>query len=162
MNTAPTETSSLTDMFSDTTDKIEAIANATLESGNNVALLAQDNASLREQVSSMQEILSTMQTTISSAPPNNSSHRRNTNSSNRNRARGGGRNRTRTRTPRGFDDNNKHYCHTHGLTRTPYHTSQNCREPDPGHKKEATFGNKMNGSTLKCHLLNSVQDTEEE
>ena len=160
-NTAPTDISSVTDMFSQTTDKIEAIANATLESGNQVAFLAQENVNLRAQVSSMQAILADMQTSLSSGQSSNTNIN-NTSSNNNNDNNRARRGKMRNRNPRGFNANSHHYCHTHGLTRTPHHTSQNCRFPDPGHKKEATFWNKMNGSKLKCHLAQSTQATEDE
>lgn len=36
------------------------------------------------------------------------------------------------------------YCHTHGLCA---HNGYNCKEPAAGHKKEATYFNRMNGNT---------------
>ena len=75
----------------------------------------------------------------------------------RQRARGRGTGRIHEMQPRGFDASSKHYCYTHGLTRSPHHTSQNCRETDPGHKKEAIFYNRMGGYKLKCNLANNVQ-----
>ena len=45
---------------------------------------------------------------------------------------------------------------SHGLTRTPYHMSDNCREPGPNHKRKATFTNPMGGTDYKCHLANST------
>ena len=140
--TAVTTTSTLTDVFSDTNEKISAIANATLESGTQVAFLAQENEMLKKQVSDMQTILSQMQETVQ-ATDNPNSYRPPTRQYKGKRT---------ARKPRGFDPNSKHYCWSHGLTRTPYHTSQTCREPEPGHIKTATFGNRKKGSNLRCHL----------
>ena len=39
------------------------------------------------------------------------------------------------------------YCHSHGRLRSKNHTSQNCKNCKPGHKKEATLSNKMGGET---------------
>ncbi len=39
------------------------------------------------------------------------------------------------------------YCHTHGAT---VHTSWWCKKPKDGHQYEATFQNKMGGSTKNC------------
>ena len=51
------------------------------------------------------------------------------------------RRRQRRRIPR------DKYCWTHGRTG---HTGTQCRERDEGHKEEATFENKMGGSTHGC------------
>ena len=150
-----TEPSTITDAsYPTTTDKIDAIANATLESGQQMLLLAQENDELRQQVSKMQTILGKMQTTLddkdnSSQPPS------------KKQSQG---KRSRNPNPRGFDTNSKHYCWTHDLTRTPYHTSKNCREPEPNHKRDATFTNRMKGNSYKCHLANSAtqEDTKDE
>ena len=160
--TQPTDSSTITDMFTDTSDKIEAIANATIESGSQVAFLSQENTDLRAQVNTMQDILHAMQNNLTgsdthttSTPPPHIPY------PSRGRGRGRGRGRSRTRLPRGFDANSKHYCHTHGLTRTPYHISSNCRETEPGHKKDASFNNRMGGSTFRCHLAQNAQADEQ-
>ena len=62
--TSPTDTSTITDFYSETTEKINAIANATIESGTHVANLARENDSLREQLNAMNRILTSMQCTI--------------------------------------------------------------------------------------------------
>lgn len=38
------------------------------------------------------------------------------------------------------------YCWSHGLGRNPSHTSQTCKNPKPGHQKNATIANMMGGS----------------
>ena len=58
--TIVTSASTLTDAFSDTNKKISAIANVTLESGTQVAYLAQENELLKARVSSMQKLLAKM------------------------------------------------------------------------------------------------------
>ena len=40
------------------------------------------------------------------------------------------------------------YCHTHGGCS---HTSSSCKNPKNGHKKNATFQNKMGGSIAFCN-----------
>jgi hypothetical protein len=42
--------------------------------------------------------------------------------------------------------NNTNYCWTHGYDCAKNHTSQNCRFPNDGHKREATRDNILNGS----------------
>ena len=41
----------------------------------------------------------------------------------------------------------KRYCWTHGCCA---HWSSNCENPKPGHKKEATFRNRLGGSNKNC------------
>lgn len=146
-----TDPSTITDIFSDTSDKITAIANATIESGTQVAHLAQENITLKKQVSEMQEILNKMQQTILTNDNSTSSSKNSQDKS-----------KPKRRTVRGFDAKSKHYCWSHGLTRTPFHTSSTCRDPEPGHVKTATFANKKGGSTYKCHLANAAEQTAEE
>ena len=88
-------------MFTDTSNKIEAIANATIESGSQVAFLAQENEVLRAQVSSMQDILVAMQTAISNQH-SNAQHNPPPPPHNVGRGRGRGRGRNRPRQPRGL------------------------------------------------------------
>ena len=40
------------------------------------------------------------------------------------------------------------YCHTHSLCA---HNGYSCKEPAEGHKKEATYFNRMNGNTRNCN-----------
>ena len=42
------------------------------------------------------------------------------------------------------------YCWTHGITSNLQHTSATCTRPKQGHKKEATYENKMGGSEEVC------------
>ena len=46
--------------------------------------------------------------------------------------------------------NKSKYCHTHG---TCAHESKFYKNKGPGHKYEATFENKMNGSTAFCQVV---------
>jgi hypothetical protein len=39
-----------------------------------------------------------------------------------------------------------YYCHTHGLGKSPLHTSPTCTHPGPEHKTEATISNMMGGN----------------
>ena len=161
-----TETSTITDFYSDTTDKITAIANATIESGTQVANLARDNQSLRAQVASMQELLKTMQGTIlgnnnttpSTSTSSTTSSTQPSASGGRGRGTGRGAATQRRRQPRGYEANSTHYCWSHGLTRTPHHVSATCRDPEPGHKRDATFNNRMGGSNFRCHLANNASN----
>eukprot|EP00957_Ditylum_brightwellii_P197364 15036580-Ditylum_brightwellii.AAC.1 len=41
------------------------------------------------------------------------------------------------------------YCWAHGETTGAWHTSRNCRKQKEGHKMEATFYNRMQGSNAK-------------
>ena len=120
---------------------ISVIANATLESGTQVTYLAQENELLKAQVSNMQKLLAKMQET--SIAKDKTSSSKSTKTSNKNMRK--------SNKPRGYDPNSKYYCWSHGLTRIPYHTSNTCREPEPGHDKTATFSNRKNGSNNRCH-----------
>ena len=44
-------------------------------------------------------------------------------------------------------DNTSEYCHTHGACA---HPGKFCKRKQPGHKDEATFVDKMGGSTSFC------------
>ena len=44
-------------------------------------------------------------------------------------------------------DNTSEYCHTHGACA---HPGKFCKRKQPGHKDEATFADKMGGSTAFC------------
>ena len=46
--------------------------------------------------------------------------------------------------------NKTKYCHSHGACA---HESKFCKNKRPGHKNEATFVNKMNGSTAYCQAV---------
>jgi hypothetical protein len=46
---------------------------------------------------------------------------------------------------------NNNYCWTHGYHIHNTHTSANCNKPKPGHKKDATRSNTMDGSTAGKH-----------
>ena len=46
--------------------------------------------------------------------------------------------------------NKSKYCHTHGSCA---HKSKFCKNKRPGHKNEATFEDKMNGSTAYCQAV---------
>ena len=143
-----TEPSTITNSsYSSTSDKIDAIANATLESGQQILLLANENEELKSQVSQMQKILEKMQTKLDEKDNSSQSF------TNTSRYKGY---RKKNRKPRGYDANSKHYCWSHGLTQTPFHTSKNCRDPEPGIKKEATISNRLKGSSYRCHLANNL------
>eukprot|EP00957_Ditylum_brightwellii_P183146 13949283-Ditylum_brightwellii.AAC.1 len=43
----------------------------------------------------------------------------------------------------------KFYCWTHGETTGVWHTSKNCRKQKEGHKTEAPFHNRIQGSNAK-------------
>ena len=44
------------------------------------------------------------------------------------------------------------YCHSHGACA---HSSATCNQPKVGHKKSATFKNKMGGCTDFCQFVNT-------
>ena len=133
-----------------------ALANATIVSGEQVALLARENASLKDQVSSMAEILATIQSTILGSNNHQPTTSTNTSGGRGGRGTGGRGSRTtpstratRTRNNQ-YDPTSKHYCWSHGLTCTPLHISSNCRTPETGHQRTATFTNRMGGSNFRC------------
>ena len=168
ITSASDEVSSFSSFQKETNDSLQALANATIETNNHVLNLATENSSLRQQVVEMEALLRTMNNTILGrasystpltprppTPPTNNANTTNTNNITRQRsdnnrgrdnARGRGGNQSQ------FDINSRHYCHTHGLSRTPTHTSANCRFPGENHKRNATFTNRLGGSNDRCEL----------
>ena len=168
--------SSFSSFQKDTQDSLQALATATIETNNHVLNLATDNTSLRQQVAEMKTLLTTMNNTIlggrttyptpppsarsTTLPPMATSsilyNPRDQGNPNPGRSaaqrggRGGGRGRGRGHSQ--FDPNSRHYCHTHGLTRTPTHNSANCKFPGEHHNRNATFTNRLEGSNDLCEL----------
>ena len=152
------DASTISEFYADANDRFEALANATLESGNHMALLANENRQMQEQMRTMQDFI--MRCTIigpegtsprPTLPANNQQGRGRT-------GRGGRSNRTVTRRQNnGYDPNSNHYCWSHGRTCTPNHISLNCRTPEPSHQRNATFDNRMNGSNFRCQRANHMQ-----
>ena len=157
-NTTPPTPDDTHDYHADTRDALTAIANATLENGTHVANLASDNASLRAQLMEMQTLMRSMQATLLGAnnqrraptPTPSPTPATNTSNNPRDRSASPPPNRRRRR-DRGYDANSRHYCWSHGLTRSSNHTSANCRTPEEGHERTATFTNRMGGSNFKCN-----------
>ena len=73
------------------------------------------------------------------------------NHNNRNNYRGNRNNNQHSDNYRGRPVTNR-YCWSHGGCN---HNSSNCRTPRDGHKNDATFANKMNGSTSYCKDTNN-------
>ena len=135
---------------------ISTLTNTTIETGSNVLNLAHENASLREQVTSLLALVKSLEATLkltnvklealmsaqTPAPqPGDGGGKW-----------GKGKGKRIKGPANGYDPNSKHYCHTHGLTRNSNHTSTNCRNPGPNHVRDATFRNRKNGSDYLCHL----------
>ena len=76
----------------------------------------------------MQKLLAKMQETIIAKDVTSSSKSTKTYNNNK----------RKSRKLKGYDPNSKHYCWSHGFTRTPYHTSNACRELELGYDKIAT------------------------
>ena len=143
-------------------ETLSSLTNATLETGSNVLNLAHENAALREQVHQLTNLVETLTTTVAETNTQLAAFRNHHNPSIRTpsgggRGRGRGRSRMGGRDP-GFNTYSKHYCWSHGLTRTSSHTSANCRTPRPGHKSTAIFSNRMGGSDYLCHLVTNTVD----
>ena len=49
-----------------------------------------------------------------------------------------------------YDRNSEAYCHSHGRTFNPNHTSKTCVQRKNGHKQNATLHNRMGGSSKNC------------
>ena len=71
-----------------------------------------------------------------------SSNRRNNNSNSNRRNNQNNNNRNNQNRPR-----TAAYCWTHGGTPDPFHTSQTCMLPAPGHVREATLQDMRGGNT---------------
>ena len=131
-------------------ETLSTLTNATIKTGSNVLNLAHENATLKEQVSSLLSLIETLQDTVKQTDSKLETLMTNNNNNCNNR---GGRNGMRSS---GFNPNSKHYCWTHGLTYNGNHTSANCRNSAPGHQRDATFSNWKGGSN---HLCNQAQNT---
>ena len=82
------------------------------------------NTELLKQIADLQKQVTKLSST--------GGNRRNRNNNNNNNRSG----------PRNHDS----YCWTHGFQVGRYHTSETCRTPAEGHKKEATKDNRLGGS----------------
>lgn len=101
----------------------------------NSAAQAQMMPQLLNQMAQLMQQMTTIQQQMNSQSSSNNSY----SSSSTSRQR---RNRTNT----------SHYCWSHGACA---HSSARCRSKKEGHKDEATFANKMGGSTAYCTSANS-------
>ena len=74
----------------------------------------------------------------------------------RGNGRGNGQGRGRGRGNFRQRRNISRYCWTHGACN---HTGYNCENPAVGHRPEATFENKLGGSTYYCQVIDNNADT---
>ena len=110
---------------------------------NSVAQTSNKNDQLLEHINKLQSMVMTLQNQILHPEPLQPV------SQHFGRGFGGGRGRGRGRFS--FYSNPRHhdkYCWTHGACA---HTSDACNRKKTGHKNDATFTNKMGGSTVKCN-----------
>ena len=64
--------------------------------------------------------------------------------------RNGNRNGNGNRNVQDCGRNDMSYCHTHGRTHNPGHTSATCNNREEGHKDTATLDNRQEGSNRYC------------
>lgn len=127
----------------ETTDAINALAAATAADRNCVANLTQANATLSEKVTELTSCFTRLDGKLNQLIATTNSLRANTgNADNSNQPT-----RPNSAARRAA---NTSYCWTHGRTHTNNHTSENCRNPAPGHQSGATLTNRMGGSTFRC------------
>ena len=110
---------------------------------NSVAQTSNKNDQLLEHINKLQSMVMTLQNQILHPEPLQPLYQQ------FGREFGGGRGRGRGRggiysNPRRHDK----YCWTHGACA---HESAACNHKKPGHKNDATFTNKMGGSTVNCN-----------
>ena len=110
---------------------INTLATNATEQHTLVDNVVQTNTTLLDQVKALQT-----QLTALTAAGNNRG----------NNGGGSGRNDRGTRRI----NNDESYCHTHGRTRNPAHTSPSCTRKSSNHKDTATLHNQLGGSTRWC------------
>jgi hypothetical protein len=126
-------------------DTITNLANATRNDQTTMSELKVANEKLQSDITKINDKLTKMATKLNTMSQLiTSNNNNNNNGSNR---RNGGNNQ--------FDQTCTAYCHTHGRTYTPNHTSETCRFPLPNHQRNATLTNQMGGCTRGCNNNNN-------
>ena len=119
------------------TDAINTLATNATEQHTLVANVVQTNSTLLGQIKALQTQLAALTTPTP-----------NTNQGNSDGGGGGSGNGGGSGTRR--INNDESYCHTHGRTRNPTHTSVSCERKKPGYNDTATLHNQLGGSTRWC------------
>ena len=114
----------------DTTNALQALADATGADRTALANLAQSNSTLTTQLNDITTIIKQLELKVNGLADTNQ------------------------RGPRqsDYNRNSEHYCWSHGRTRNPNHVSSNCRNKKEGHIDTATLHNKQGGSERYCNM----------
>ena len=117
------------------TEAMTVLAQNNAADHDNVANLITANETAAQQLATVMTTFQNIQTRLTALEPTG-------NNSNRNN---GNRNRQA-----GRRQNDESYCHTHGRTRNPSHTSANCNSQADGHITTASLHNREGGSDRYC------------
>ena len=130
------------DLFEQTASALTRIVDATATDREEVANLVIDTGITQQQVTAINTTLAALAACIAAIETN-------TNPIANSGGGNGGGNRPRNR-GNGGGNNDESYCHTHGRTRRPDHTSATCQNPREGHQITATLANCQGGSNWYC------------
>ena len=158
-NTDDYQDNNLSNYARDTAEALQTmlqVNNATVEEqSQQMANLTIQNQELRTQLESVTAQLASLQSTIqqltSNQQQNNNSNNNRRNNNNNNRRNNSNSNSNRRNNNNNRSNQNRSrtvaYCWTHGGTPDPFHTSQTCMLPAPGHVREATLQDMRGGNT---------------
>ena len=123
------------DLFEQTAGALTRIvdANATDRDREEVANLVINNGITQQQVTAITTTLAAITARLTAIEVNNG------NGNGNNSNNGGGGNSTRRTRGNGGSSTDESYCHTHGRTRRPDHTSATCQHQHEGHQLTATL-----------------------
>ena len=130
------------DLFEQTAGALTRIVDANATDREEVANLVINNGITQQQVTAITTTLAALTARLTAIEVNNGNGNNNNN--------GGGGNNTRRNRGNGGGNTDESYCHTHGRTRRPDHTSATCQHPREGHQLTATLSDRQGGSNRYC------------
>ena len=131
------------DLFEQTATALTRIVDATATDREEVANLVMNNGITQQQVTTINTILAALTARLAALEVSNQTR------ANRNGGGNSGGTNPRNR-GHGGGTNDESYCHTHGRTRRPDHTSATCQHPKEGHQATATLSDRQGGSNRYC------------
>jgi hypothetical protein len=108
--------------YNETADAFSNLSMAATSDKEMLLTLTNKNSTLTSQLSAKNKLIATLQAQLRNTSTNAPAHR-----------------------PVTATDKHKRYCWTHGPRLSRNHSSDNCRDTEEGHKKEATRDNRMGG-----------------
>ena len=128
------------DLFEQTANALTRIVDSTATDREEVANLVINNGITQQQVTAITTSLAALNTRLAAIEASNGNGTNNS-------GRGNG---TRRNRGNGTNSTDESYCHTHGRTRNPDHTSATCQHPRDGHQVTATLSDRQGGSNRYC------------